>query len=82
MERRPRLLYKIGKIIFIYFFNKYNMSTSTIITVIGLSVIFFYAIIKILNFYGFDSSVYGTYLFFYATIVLTTLILPNSAPEI
>jgi hypothetical protein len=58
------------------------MSTSTTITIVGLSIIFFYAIIKILNFYGFDSSYYGTYLFFYATIVLTTLVLPSSAPEI
>ena len=58
------------------------MSTSTIITIIGLSVIFFYTIIKILSFYGIDSSVYGTYLMFYATIVLSIIVLPNSAPEV
>jgi hypothetical protein len=58
------------------------MSSSTIITITGLSLIFFYTIIKILNFYGIDSSVYGTYLMFYAALVLSIVVLPNSDPEV
>lgn len=57
------------------------MSSSVIITIIGISVVFFYAIIKILNFYGFSYDVYGTYIVFYALMILSILILPNSDPE-
>jgi hypothetical protein len=58
------------------------MSSSEIITTIGLSIIFFYAIIKILIFYGFSFDVYGTYIIFYSLMVLSVLILPNSEPEV
>jgi uncharacterized membrane protein len=56
------------------------MSAARIITIIGLTIIFFYTIIQILKFYGVSSSVYGTYLLFYATMILSILILPNSDP--
>jgi len=58
------------------------MSSSAIITIIGLSIIFFYAIVKILNFYGFSFDVYGIYIIFYSLMVLSVLILPNSEPEV
>jgi hypothetical protein len=51
-----------------------------VITIIGFSFIFFYAIIQILKFYGVGVSSYGPYLLFYASIVLSILILPNSEP--
>jgi len=58
------------------------MSAARSITIVGMSVIFFYALIKILNFYGVDSNVYSAYLFFYASLVLSMFILPNSDPTI
>jgi hypothetical protein len=58
------------------------MLASKVITIIGLSLIFFFTIIKILNFYGIDSSSYGTYLLFYALIVLSIIVLPNSEPVV
>jgi len=68
---------------YIYFFNKYNtMSAGANITIIGMSIIFFYALIKILNFYGIGSNVYGVYLFFYASIILSMFVLPNSESTI
>jgi len=58
------------------------MSAARSITIIGMAVIFFYALIKILNFYGVDSNVYSAYLFFYGSLVLSMFILPNSDPTI
>jgi hypothetical protein len=58
------------------------MSAARIITIIGLTIIFFYTIIQILKFYGVSASVYGTYLLFYATMILSILILPNSNPTL
>jgi hypothetical protein len=57
------------------------MTTGQVITLIGFSIIFFYSIAQILNFYGIDSSVYGTYMFFYASMILTYLVLPRDDPE-
>ena len=48
------------------------------ITLVGLSIIFFYSLTQILNFYGVDQSVYGVYILFYIFIILCILILPNS----
>ena len=82
MEKRCKLFNKI-KNKYIYFFYKYiYMTGSKIITIIGLSAIFFYTIIQILNFYGVSFSVYGTYLLFYTSMILTILILPNSDPKL
>jgi len=58
------------------------MSAGANITIIGMSIIFFYALIKILNFYGIGSNVYGVYLFFYASIILSMFVLPNSEPTL
>jgi len=58
------------------------MSVGKTITILGLTILFFYAIIQILNFYGVGANVYGTYLLFYATLVLSLLILPNSEPTL
>lgn len=52
------------------------------ITLIGISVIFFYSIIQILKFYGVAEDVYGVYLLFYIFIILCILILPNDYPKV
>ena len=51
------------------------------ITLIGLSLLFFYSITQILNFYGVSESTYGIYLLFYIFIVISILILPNDYPK-
>jgi hypothetical protein len=40
------------------------------ITLIGLSVIFFYSLTQILNFYGISEDVYGVYILFYIFIII------------
>jgi len=52
------------------------------ITLIGLSIIFFYSLIQIFKFYGIDEDVYGVYLLFYIFIILCILILPNDYPRV
>jgi len=52
------------------------------ITLIGLSIIFFYSLSQILNFYGVNEYSYGVYILFYIFIVLCILILPGDYPKI
>ncbi len=52
------------------------------ITLIGLSIIFFYIIIQLLKFYGIGEDVYGVYILFYIFIVMCILILPNGYPKV
>jgi len=52
--------------------------SSKIITVTGISLLFFYCLTKILTFYGVNTNTYGIYISFYLFIILSTLILPNS----
>jgi hypothetical protein len=52
------------------------------ITLIGLSIIFFYSLIQILKFYGIDEGGYGVYILFYIFIILCILILPNDYPKV
>jgi hypothetical protein len=52
------------------------------ITLLGVSLIFFYTISKILNFYGVGEEVYGYYIIFYAFILISILILPNEYPKV
>lgn len=51
------------------------------ITLIGLSVIFFYSLIQIFSFYEIGEDVYGAYLFFYIFMIVSILVLPNSYPK-
>jgi hypothetical protein len=50
------------------------------VTLIGVSVLLFYSISKILQFYGIGESVYGIYLLFFCFIVLLSMVLPNDSP--
>ncbi len=52
------------------------------ITLIGLSIIFFYSLTQILKFYGVDEDVYGVYILFYIFIIMCILILPNDYPKV
>ena len=52
------------------------------ITLIGLSIIFFYSLIQILKFYGVDDDVYGIYVLFYIFIIICILVLPNDNPKV
>jgi hypothetical protein len=52
------------------------------VTLIGLSIIFFYIVVKILDYYGIHEHVYGIYVLFYIFIVLCILILPNDYPNV
>lgn len=47
------------------------------ITLIGLSIVFFYSVIQILKFYGVGEDVYGVYLLFYLFLMSCVLILPH-----
>ena len=58
------------------------MMPSTIISIIGINIIFFYCIIQILNFYGFSISYYGVYLMFFGFMVLCFIMLPHNYPTL
>jgi hypothetical protein len=52
------------------------------ITLIGISIIFFYSSTQILKFYGIGEDVYGVYILFYIFIIFCILVLPNSYPKV
>jgi len=52
------------------------------ITLIGLSIVFFYSLNQILKFYGVGEDVYGIYLLFYIFIIICILVLPNDNPKV
>jgi hypothetical protein len=54
------------------------MPTGQTITTLGLTLIFIYIIIQILNFYGIGTEYYGIYLGFLAFMLLSIIVLPNT----
>ncbi len=52
------------------------------ITLLGVSLIFFYSLTQILKFYGIGEEVYGYYMIFYVFMLLSILILPNEYPKV
>jgi hypothetical protein len=52
------------------------------ITLIGVSIVFFYSLSQILKFYGVGEDVYGVYLLFYIFIIICILVLPNDNPKV
>ena len=52
------------------------------ITLIGVSIVFFYSLTQILNFYGIGQDVYGAYILFYIFLIISILVLPNNNPKI
>ena len=53
----------------------YYMDT---ITILGISLLFFYSLTTILQFYGVDTSVYAIYILFYVFLIISRLILPTT----
>jgi hypothetical protein len=51
------------------------------ITLIGFSIVFFYSLTQILQFYGVGEDIYGIYILFYIFIIISILILPNNYPK-
>jgi hypothetical protein len=47
------------------------------ITLIGITIVFFFCLTKVLKFYGIDESSYGVYLLFYILLCLCVLVLPK-----
>ena len=58
------------------------MSLSNLITLIGISIILFYSVTKILDFYGIGVDVYGIYVMFYVLIMIFILVLPSENPRV
>ena len=52
------------------------------ITLIGISIIFFYSVTQIFKFYGVGEDVYGVYVLFYIMMIISILILPNEYPKV
>ena len=52
------------------------------ITLLGLSIIFFYSLTQILKFYGVGEDVYGVYILFYIMIIISILVLPSEYPTV
>lgn len=58
------------------------MKLSSIITLLGITVLFVYSITQILNFYGLSIGSYGVYLMFYVFMVISYIILPHQNPSL
>jgi predicted cobalt transporter CbtA len=56
------------------------LSASNIITFVGFTLILFYVVSKIMNFYGYGTEVYGAYMGFYLFLLLSVLVLPRENP--
>lgn len=52
------------------------------ITVLGLTVIFLYCLIQILQFYGVSPSTYLVYVYFFIFILVTFFVLPTDYPKV
>jgi len=50
---------------------------SMIITAFGISLLFIYSIIQLLQFYGVNAEQYGFYLIFYLFLLVSAFILPR-----
>jgi hypothetical protein len=58
------------------------MSVGKTLSIIGFSAIFMFVMVQILTFYGISSDKYGTYIGFYAFLLLSTLVLPHDYPTL
>ena len=53
------------------------MSASSIITTLGISILLVYGLTCILEFYGIGINIYGSYIAFYAFILISSFVLPR-----
>ena len=56
------------------------MKFESMIIGIGVGLLVSYCITQILNFYGIGVNIYGSYLGFYAFLLLSTYVLPTTYP--
>ncbi len=54
------------------------MNTSSIITILGISLLLVYGLTKVFDFYGIGINMYGSYLAFYLFLLISVFILPNN----
>lgn len=54
------------------------MNTSSIITILGISLLLVYGLTKLFDFYGIGINMYGSYLAFYLFLLISVFILPNN----
>lgn len=54
------------------------MKASSIISMLGIALLLFYGITRILEFYGIGINIYGSYVAFYIFILISILVLPNN----
>lgn len=52
------------------------------IALLGITIITFYCLGQVLNFYGVGQDVYGVYLLFYIFLIICTIILPKDYPTV
>jgi hypothetical protein len=53
------------------------MSSTSMITTLGIAILLIYGITRILEFYGIGINVYGSYVAFYLFILITSYVLPR-----
>ncbi len=53
------------------------MSTSSIITTLGISILLVYGLTRILEFYGIGINNYGSYIAFYFFLLISSFVLPR-----
>jgi branched-subunit amino acid ABC-type transport system permease component len=53
------------------------MSASSIISILGISILLVYGLTRILEFYGIGINVYGSYISFYFFILISSFVLPR-----
>ena len=58
------------------------MSASSIITTLGISILLVYGLTRILEFYGIGINIYGSYIAFYAFILISSFVLPRNYPKL
>lgn len=54
------------------------MSSSSIITVLGISILLVYGLTRVLEFYGVGVDVYGSYIAFYFFLLISSFVLPRN----
>jgi hypothetical protein len=52
------------------------MTSTSIITSLGIFILLVYGLSKILEFYGIGINIYGSYIAFYAFLLISVFILP------
>ena len=54
------------------------MSSRSIITVLGISILLVYGLTRVLEFYGVGVDVYGSYIAFYFFLLISSFVLPRN----